>query len=231
MMWTERDVIAVKKEEKLYIHKLSDSKELQGVFAYKLDVCFAGKVLSSYEGITTNDVITNFVNTGVFKNTFGYELVVLELLEKSLMNQKERSIPDECYILDPYTQNIQFEKNKYALIKDRIGLDGTINDFLGIYHSVGVHMDYLTGNISESHFDLEELLEILKKRDDIVFIKGAKIENIPYYNAEEGRSKTINFIWYPKEEDYNKCLNENGYFKAGNAPTKVFGLVEKEQNY
>lgn len=231
MMWTERDVIAVKKEEKLYIHKLSDSKELQGVFAYKLDVCFAGKVLSSYEGITTNDVITNFVNTGVFKNTFGYELVVLELLEKSLMNQKERSIPDECYILDPYTQSIQFEKNKYALIKDRIGLDGTINDFLGTYHSVGVRMDYLTGNISESHFDLDEFLELLKNRDDIVFLKEAKIENIPYYNAEECRSKTINFIWYPKEEDYNKCLNENGYFKAGNAPTKVFGLVEKEQNY
>lgn len=47
MMWTERDVIAVKKEEKLYIQKLSDSKELQGVFAYKLDVCFAGKVLET----------------------------------------------------------------------------------------------------------------------------------------------------------------------------------------
>lgn len=231
MMWTERDVIVVKKEEKLYIHKISDSKELQGVFAYKLDVCFADKVLTSYEGITTNDVITKFVNTGVFKNTFGYELVFLDLLEKSLRNPKERSIPDECYILDPYTQNIRFEKNKHVIIKDHIGLDGTINDFLGTYHSVGVHMDYLTGNISESHYDLERLLVILKNRDDIVFIKDARIENIPYYNAEEGRSETINFIWYPNEEDYKKCLTENGYFKTGNAPTKVFGLVEKEQNY
>ena len=193
-MWNEEeDVIVIAKEEKLYVHKLSDSEELRGVFAYKFDVCYEGKVLSSREGIITNSELNLFVNDGVFKNTFGYELVDVEMLEKALRDPKLRGVPENCYILKPYTTNIKFDKNTHALIKDRIGYDGTIDDFLGVYHSIGVHMDYINGNISESHYDLEKLLEVLKNRDDVVFVKDAKIEQIPYYNNEEGRSRDYKF--------------------------------------
>ena len=103
-MWNEEeDVIVVEKEEKLYVHKLSDLEELQGVFAYKLEVYYAGKVLSTTEGLTNEAVIDKFATTGVFRNTFGYELVVVDLMEKALQDQKVRNLPDDCYICLLYT--------------------------------------------------------------------------------------------------------------------------------
>ena len=231
-MWNEEEnVIVVEKEEKLYVHKLSDLEELQGVFAYKLEVYYAGKVLSTTEGLTNEAVIDKFATTGVFRNTFGYELVVVDLMGKALQDQKVRNLPDDCYIFNPFTKNIKIDKDHtYALIKDKIGYDGTVDDYLGKYHAIGVHMDYINGHITEADYDLAELLTILKNRDDVVFLIEAKIEMIPYYNADEDRNETINFIWYPKEEDYKKCV-VNNHFKVDLAPTKVFGVERKEYEY
>lgn len=223
--------VVVNKEERFQFYKISELDEMKDIYSYKLEILFNKKVIYSDQGITTISEIANFTNTGIFKNNFGFELVDINMVNKALREKNIRHIPEKCYISKPYTKNIKFDKNKHALIKDRISYNGTVEDFLGSYITVGVLMDYMNGNVSESHYDLEKLLIFLKNRNDIVFVNDAKIEQIPYYNNEEGRSETINFTWYPNEEDYNKCILDDGRFRPELALTKVFGIERKDYKY
>lgn len=94
----------------------------------------------------------------------------------------------------------------------------------------GLRADYIShGRISNANYDLNKLVEILSKRDDIVFVieTGYKtstkvkdiseyeardiISDIPYYNAESNRNKTVVFEWHPNKKDIttvHKNLNE-----------------------
>ncbi len=106
---------------------------------------------------------------------------------------------------------------------------------------VAIDFNYIESRIDESRFDLEALAEALLEVPDIVVrpgsgsglsktskgyargsnhIKRAKdaIFPIPYYNASEGRSKSVQFVWQPSKEDYAKVwawAQENG----GNYPS------------
>lgn len=87
---------------------------------------------------------------------------------------------------------------------------------------VGLRADYISnGRISNATYDLDKLVEILSKRDDIVFFVEKSYRNhekmkdisnvnkrdiiidIPYYNAEAFRDKTVSFQWHPTKADIN----------------------------
>lgn len=89
---------------------------------------------------------------------------------------------------------------------------------------VAIHFSYIDGNISERDYDLEKLAAHLLTRNDVALSgaryagwhsdrpeKGFKptkakeaILRIPSYNAQSGRTHTLNFIWQPSVEDYRK---------------------------
>jgi len=102
---------------------------------------------------------------------------------------------------------------------------------------IGLRADYIShGRISNANYNLNKLVEILSKRDDIVFIveKGYRasekvkdisnyktrdiISDIPYYNAESNRNKTVVFEWHPSKKDittvYNNLNERNPKFKT-----------------
>ena len=114
--------------------------------------------------------------------------------------------------------------------------DHTLTDRHGNYLPVGLQFDYISnGRFTNLNYDLAKALEILLAREDVdVWAhqggwnteKVAEIrENgkrtgevklattveeglfkIPYYNAEYGRTHTINFVWKPSVEDYRKVM-------------------------
>jgi hypothetical protein len=92
---------------------------------------------------------------------------------------------------------------------------------------VAVHFDYIESGIDESHFDLEALADALLQLPDVRVLprdggrpvktkdgyardtstaKSPKeaIFPIPGYNASEGRTRSIQFVWLPSQEDYAK---------------------------
>ncbi len=89
-------------------------------------------------------------------------------------------------------------------------------------------MDYIQANLDNGNYHLDELVEHLMSRDDVGFIVEKKwresdilrcplngnedgvskiINDIPSYNAEDGRDETITLVYYPKNEDVEKIMN------------------------
>lgn len=89
-------------------------------------------------------------------------------------------------------------------------------------------MDYIAANIDNKNYHLDEMIEHLMSRDDVAFIvekawrkeivlacplKGNEeginkiIREIPYYNADDGRTETINLVYYPKHDAIEKIMN------------------------
>lgn len=218
------------KEERLTIREISDLEVYGGVFVYKLETFYKGKLLDEKQGVANIEVIDNYLETGEFKNTFGYLLTDVAKMETALKYPKTRYLDKDCYVLAPYDDGIVIDETlKHALIKDNLLYNRTIDDYSGTYHTIGIYMDYNYAKITEKHYDLNELLAVLKERDDIHFINGPKIDDIPYYNATNKEMQTIEFLWYPTEEEYKMYLKDGGTFGPATIPTKVFGVKRRKQ--
>lgn len=228
-MKIEDKEVLLAKEERFKVRNISELEVYQGVFIYKLETFYNGNLLSEKQGVTNQETIDNYLATGEFKNDFGYNLVDVETMKKALKDHKTRYLGEDTYVLTPYDDGIVVDETvKHALIKDNLLYNRTIDDYIGTYHTIGIYMDYIYAKITEKHYDLNELLAVLKERDDIHFINGPKIEDIPYYNATDDEMRTIEFLWYPNEEEYNKYLRDTGMFGPAAIPTKVFGVNRKK---
>jgi hypothetical protein len=69
---------------------------------------------------------------------------------------------------------------------------------------VAVFCEYIQSNIDNCSYDLQKALKILGARKDVYLVSSNKVEPIPYYNAEPGRSEYIPFWWRPSVKDYRK---------------------------
>lgn len=67
---------------------------------------------------------------------------------------------------------------------------------------VAVFCDYIEWCIDNEHYDLDKAQEVLSKRDDI---QGLTRKDIPFFNASEKRSKTLEFTWTPSIEAYRQA--------------------------
>lgn len=85
-------------------------------------------------------------------------------------------------------------------------------DRLGNALPTAFYFDYMRGQMDESTYDLEKAIEILSKDFRVTPVdpdsyRGAKgpsklkFYDIPYYNSEPGRRKTLPFIFSPTKED------------------------------
>ena len=80
-----------------------------------------------------------------------------------------------------------------------------------------IALNYIEGCLDNKHYDLDKVLEIIKANpshfvtmdgDDASLIK---IEDIPYYNADENRNKFISGKYLPTDEEYNEFYYSNIY--------------------
>lgn len=72
--------------------------------------------------------------------------------------------------------------------------------------SIPITMSYIDGQISNREYDLEKLLEKLKKDPNVLDRENLHISNIPYYNCEEDKTQTINFQYLLPTEIYEKVM-------------------------
>lgn len=77
----------------------------------------------------------------------------------------------------------------------------------------GLKFGYMgsNGQLDDSRYDLEKILEAVKDRSDIEWLnreEKPKVTSIPYYNADRLRTSELEFRWVPSDEDYEIVSKE-----------------------
>lgn len=122
----------------------------------------------------------------------------------------------------------QWSENPAMSLDGLVQLDHSthrVYDRYGQPLPVMVAVDYISGGISESTYDMEKLYEHLVSRSDIRVAPGRSrnfhdvdtwedakdfndaVYHIPDYNQEEGRETSLQFIWIPTAEDFAKLAD------------------------
>ena len=103
----------------------------------------------------------------------------------------------------------------YVLVRT---YDFTLRDMDEKLITLPITLNYLDGCLDNEHYNLDKVLEIIKDNlshfvtvcgDDASLIK---IDKIPYYDADENRSKTINCKYLPTDEEYKEFVYRDDYF-------------------
>lgn len=97
-----------------------------------------------------------------------------------------------------------------------------------------LYFNYINGNISNSKYNLEEVIKILEQRSDIVLEKnknGKLIHEIPYYNVDYILNKThyLSFKWIPSKEDWKKVLEHFTLERYGYTMSNIFKINSKNK--
>ena len=77
--------------------------------------------------------------------------------------------------------------------------------------SLPIAFGYIDGSVDNETYDLEKLLEKLKNDDNVVDKENLSISSIPYYNAYEGKDKSIEFSYLVPTEIYQKVACMDSY--------------------
>lgn len=110
-------------------------------------------------------------------------------------------------------------------------------DWKGRHVPMALNCGYISARIFEGTYDLSALAEYLLAREDVVVYqnlgrsnqkpaqnKREAITGIPSYNAEPGKSETIEFKWIPDQENYQRLVDLILDKKRVVSPN---GLIEK----
>jgi len=103
-------------------------------------------------------------------------------------------------------------------------------NFNGDFLPQGILYTYMNGNMHNGHYDLNKVLEVLRKDNRVVFkdlerrsyqpvSAEDRILSIPYYNISESHSQFLSFVYTPTAEDmvkinewYRECKDRNKYW-------------------
>lgn len=94
------------------------------------------------------------------------------------------------------------------------------------------HLDYIGAGIDNRNYDLACLLAHLKKHPRVVTPKDKlEISAIPYYNCDEGRTKTISFVVMPTKEEMDTMLKMTTKKKNEFWSCRMEDLVSSHYDY
>lgn len=221
----------VHKKEVLQTRHISSLKELKNIFAYKIEYFMNDKVISEKQGLATYEVLKVYLETGKWAGDFLGVMVNINSLKNILKDPRENLKLKDISILNPYDCGVFISEDSDYSVVMPIPQNGKIHDYLGDYYPTGIFMNYSQGYINNYTYDLEEFLEVLKKRDDIVFEKAAVIELIPSFNVTSKEYETISFWWIPTKEDYEKAFTNGNLLQVFEIPEAIFGIKPKNPLY
>ena len=119
----------------------------------------------------------------------------------------------------------------YVLVRT---YDFTIRDMDEKLIPLPISLNYIDGNLDNKYYDLDKVLEIIKANPSrFVTSDGGdasliKISNIPYYNADEDRTKFIDCKYLPTDEEYSEYVYSKHYFYDEKIVEKWFSKCKKE---
>lgn len=229
---TLTNVSNFKNGDDLLAFYLSNKTCISGVFSKETTVNQEGIITKQ----KYQELIENPHDVNLMKNTTGVYFVnkdYLKYLSKygqygslaKLENQKECSMND-FFNEKPFSDGEKEENEFIEYIKNKKG-QVCIKNSDGQYFMSPFILNYIGADLDNKNYHLDEMVEYLIQRDDLAFIiennydkklikcpiVGAVdgldkiIADIPYYNAEDDCSETINLVYYPKSEEVQKIMN------------------------
>jgi len=129
-------------------------------------------------------------------------------------------------------------KKDWKLVRVESG-DHMIFDQDGLALPVGQTCEYIMWNMDNEHYELDKAFEILSRHPEVEDLRRF---DIPYYNREKGRTKSLAFRWVPTVDSYREiwswCLKNESKYPSTEMPRAaraldLFGLraVEKEPRW
>ena len=119
----------------------------------------------------------------------------------------------------------------YVLVRT---YDFTIRDMDEKLIPLPISLNYIDGNLDNKHYDLDKVLEIIKANPSRFVTSGGndasliKIHNIPYYNADEDRTKYIDCKYLPTDEEYKEYVYGKHYLRYDKIVDKWFSECKKK---
>ena len=119
----------------------------------------------------------------------------------------------------------------YVLVRT---YDFTMRDMNEKLIPLPISLNYIDGNLDNKHYNLGKVLEVIKANPSrFVTSDGGdanliKIHNIPYYNADEDRTKFIDCKYIPTDEEYSEYVYGNHYLRYDKIVDKWFSKCKKK---
>ena len=119
----------------------------------------------------------------------------------------------------------------YVLVRT---YDFTMRDMDEKLIPLPISLNYIDGNLDNKHYDLDKVLEVIKANPSrFVTSDGGdanliKIHNIPYYNADENRTKFIDCKYLPTDGEYSEYVYGKHYLRYDNIVNKWFSKCKKK---
>lgn len=167
--------------------------ETQGfVLTHKLKKCLEIQSLTPAELLDIPSDLKSYIQPILVKKNFPEIL----LSPKWLTNDRD--------------QSIIYSNLKYDLYNSGEYLCVLYDSYYDYYYDVNLEIfpqiksfNYFE-QFDNANYNLNLAKEILLQRTDII---NLEITNIPYYNADKKRFKSLEFMWKPSKEDYLKIIN------------------------
>jgi len=128
-----------------------------------------------------------------FQKVLNGEKHITEIIENTKMNDISFSMVDDYMFVLWNWQSYKIADLFYKFI------------------SLPIKFGYMFGSVENETYNLEALLEKLKKDENVLNRETLKIKNIPSWNAYKGRDKTIEFLYLLPKDSYQKVAEMNSF--------------------
>lgn len=197
-------------------HRIIEIKEIEGTdFSFYRDVrdidkndeksAEVYKGITSMENINSVNGLKRISNTVVTPKMYQGEAIVAIITQDNFDCVLNGSKHITEVIEYPYDKDYYIPDN-YILVLWNVG-SHRIADLHYNFISIPISIGYIDGSVDNGSYDLEKLLEKLKQDENVCDRENLKITDIPYYNAEEGRDKSIEFKYLLPNDVYEKIEN------------------------
>lgn len=88
---------------------------------------------------------------------------------------------------------------------------------------IPIQFGYIDGNVDNDTYDLQKLLKLLKNDECVVDRENLIISNIPYYNCDECRSQSIEFLYLLPPDIYEKTCSMDSFLSRKYILKNVIG--------
>lgn len=188
-----------------------DTKEIEtnGVFEKKIQ-----KGVTSMENLKAVKEMEKINDIVVAPKMYEKDAIIVAIAKKDF----QQVLNGEKHITD-IIENTQINDLSFPISNDYMLVlwnwkSYKIADLFYNFIPLPIHLNYMNGTVDNERYDLEKLLKKLKEDEHVINRENLKITNIPYYNAEEDRNQTIDFLYLLDKEDYQKTATMDNLFST-----------------
>lgn len=94
---------------------------------------------------------------------------------------------------------------------------------------MAIRFDYINGGITNEDYDLDQVVSVLKQNQQVRGLSDDVIEtsDIPWYNRESHRSKAVEFVFSPTQEQMQQIWQTARQMNARYPSTQIVRAVKK----